>query len=392
VLLSLPVEEESMRVSNDSTLEGTIDDSTALLSSTFLDFCVKVRNDDPSVLPGPGKPFKIRHLSEKEDMELADALLENNSVTYLELETERYTKSSAEAMAKYVRTSKRLQHIRWNLKWRAEHREVQCEEMLCCLLPAFQDSTSLKELDIDFPFIGGPSNLALENMLTHTQSLRSLSLNCAAGRLEDIAVAAARSGLKKNTTLQELTLAFPRGTMAASPILTSLRNHPLLRRLCLCGQVVDLPGLETLLLSGTSKITELEIYRFSGGLPILGLTNVLRALARRPTLTKLGLRGFRLGRDKARLLQMALCNIPSLQSLILTNFTLGSAGLAELAPALYHNTSIKVLDISENYLSNMESAVIFRDILRRNKTMTALHLSWNSLGIRPALLSVLQRG
>jgi hypothetical protein len=71
-----------MSVSNDSTLAGTVDDSTALLSSsTFLDFCVKVRTDDTSVLPVPGKPFKILHLSEKEDMELADALLENKIVT-----------------------------------------------------------------------------------------------------------------------------------------------------------------------------------------------------------------------------------------------------------------------------------------------------------------------
>jgi hypothetical protein len=106
-----------MSVSNDSTALSTIDDSNrALLSSIFLDFCSKVRKDDPSILPDPGKPFKIRHhhLSEKEGIELADALLENNSVTYLDFETEMYTKSCAEAMAMYVRTSKRLQHIRWS--------------------------------------------------------------------------------------------------------------------------------------------------------------------------------------------------------------------------------------------------------------------------------------
>jgi hypothetical protein len=74
------------------------------LSSTFLDFCAKVRNNDPSILPPPGNPFSIRQLSEKEGMELADALLENNSVTYLELNTATYTKTFAEAMAKYVRT------------------------------------------------------------------------------------------------------------------------------------------------------------------------------------------------------------------------------------------------------------------------------------------------
>ena len=70
-----------MSVLNDST--GAIDDGRGSLSSTFLDFCVKVRNNDPSVLPEPGAPFRIRDLSEKEGPEVADALLENNSVTCL---------------------------------------------------------------------------------------------------------------------------------------------------------------------------------------------------------------------------------------------------------------------------------------------------------------------
>jgi hypothetical protein len=65
-----------------------------------------VRNSDPSILLPPGRPFIINNLSESEPMELSDALLENNSVAYLKLDTEKYTKSSSEAMAKYVRTSK----------------------------------------------------------------------------------------------------------------------------------------------------------------------------------------------------------------------------------------------------------------------------------------------
>jgi hypothetical protein len=151
-------------------------------------------------------------------------------------------------------------------------------------------------------------------------------------------VAAARSGLKKNTTLRELTLEFPPDQTPVSPLLTSLRDHPLLQRLCLRGHVGDLTGLETLLLSDTSKITELEIDRCYGRPRMMGLTHVLQALGRRPTLTKLILRDCRLGRDETRLLQMALCNTPSLQGLALTHNTLGSAELAELAPALYHNT------------------------------------------------------
>jgi hypothetical protein len=59
---------------NDST--GTGDGP--LLSSKFLELCAKVRNSDPSVLPEPGQPLRISRLSEKEVMELADALLEKH--------------------------------------------------------------------------------------------------------------------------------------------------------------------------------------------------------------------------------------------------------------------------------------------------------------------------
>jgi hypothetical protein len=145
---------------------------------------------------------------------------------------------------------------------------------------------------------------------------------------------------------------------------------------------MDLTGLETLLLSDTSKITELNIkgYKYNGRPPAIGLTHVLQALARRPTLTKLELLDCPLGRDEAILLQMALCNVPSLHFLALRSRSLETAALAELAPALYHNTSIKVLDLSGNSLDGMESAEFLRNIIGRNKTITALDLSGNRFG------------
>jgi hypothetical protein len=365
----------------DSTSTG---DSVSL-SSAFLEACAKVRNNDPSIMPELGKPFKIRRLSEREGIELADALLENTSVTYLELVTAEYTKSSAEAMAKYVRSSKRLQSFRWNGQWGRDDRELRYpQEIICCFLAAIEESTSLEELDMELPREAGSSHLAFESMLKHTQSLRSLTLICHGG-LGDIAVAAVRSGLENNTTLRELTLDFSSaGATTVSPILTSLRDHPLLRRLCLRGYGVDLTGLETVLLSKTSKITALDIHGVHGyfrGPPIMGSTHVLQALARHPTLTKLGLRLWPLRRDKERLRRMALCNIPNLHILVLGAFTLGSVGLAELAPALYRNTSIKVLDMSENNLNDMESAELLRDILHSsNETITALDLSGNAFG------------
>jgi hypothetical protein len=364
-----------MSVSTDSTALSTIDDGRAVLSSTFLDFCVKVRKDDPSILPEPGQPFNIRRMSEREGIELADALLENTSVTDLELDT----KDSAEAMAKYVRTSKYLQRINWV---GAYQRSLQGEDIIiCCLLLAIQESTSLKVLNMELPFPGRPSYLALENMLTYTQTVQSLSLHIPPGHID---VTAISSGLKKNTTLRELTLRFsydnPQGATDVSHILTRLCDHPLLRRLCLRGPVVDLTGLEALLLSDTSKITELEINRSSASLLIIGIKSVLRALARRPTLTKLMLRAVRLDRDEGRELAVFLCKNPNLQTLVLRKGTLGRARLAELAPALYRNTSIKVLDISDNALNDMESAELLRDIIRRNKTMTTLNLSANAFG------------
>jgi hypothetical protein len=179
---------------DDCTVAG---DGVSL--STFLEFCAKVRKDDSSVLPEPGVLLRISHLSEKANIELADALLENTNVTYLELETENYTKNAVQAMAKYVRTSKRLQRIRCDRDPRLLN---QLEETICCFLSAIQESTSLKELHIDFPLMVGPSNLAFENVLTHTQSLRSLSIIYPIDILDDTAVAAAWPGLKKNTTLR----------------------------------------------------------------------------------------------------------------------------------------------------------------------------------------------
>jgi Ran GTPase-activating protein (RanGAP) involved in mRNA processing and transport len=139
------------------------------------------------------------------------------------------------------------------------------------------------------------------------------------------------------------------------------------------------------LLSETSRITELEIDVLEIDMscnspPTMGLTRVLRALALHPALTKLVLRRCPLGHDEVGLLRMVLDNISSLHTLVLTSRTLGSAALAELAPALYQNTSIKELDLSGNGLNNMESASILRDVIRSNKIMTTLDLSRNSFG------------
>jgi hypothetical protein len=348
----------------------------------FLDFLRKIRNNDPSILPEAGKPFKIPRMCESEGIELAGALLENTSVTYLQLETRNYEKkvAFAEAMAKYVRTSRHLQHIRWL----GECTDFQSrQEIFTDFMPAMYDSTSLKELEIKFSLRGRPAKLAIEHMLTYSKSLRSLTLVCEMHVLEDIVVAAgaaAQSGLKNKITLRELTLEIPRSAFSETPSLTILRYLPQLRKLCLNGIVTNLTGLGTMLLSDTCNITELEIYRSEIWLPMKSFQPVLRALARRPALTKLTLHRFSLGWFEARLLRMSLCNMSSLHTLVLEDNDLGSARLASLAPALYHNTSIQVLDLSWNKLDDMKSAKLLRDILLRNRTIATLNVSGNKFG------------
>jgi hypothetical protein len=92
-------------------------------------------------------------------------------------------------MAEYLRNSKCLQRIGWTGIYIHHCSSVRRNALVfACISRKY----SLKELDIDFPLVRGPSNLALESMLKHTQSLRSL-LVCPDGVLKDIAVAAAAS-------------------------------------------------------------------------------------------------------------------------------------------------------------------------------------------------------
>jgi len=310
-----------------------------------------------------------------------------------------FAKSSAEAMTACVRASKRLQRMRARTRCQVRNATMQLrDEMLCCFLSAIQESTSLMELHMESPRVGEPANLAFENALTRTQSLRSLSLSCPDGLTEDMAVAAARSGLKNNTTLRELALECSWRATTVSPTLTSLRDHPLLRRLCVHGHAADLTGLETVLLSDNSKITELDI---DAGLWIVrgeprptakGSTRALRALGRRPTsLTKLRVRHCPLGRDEARQLAMVLRNSPNSQNLDLQCCALGSVGLSELAPALCSNASIKELDLSRNEI-RVESAKLLRDIIRLNKTTTTLVLSGNYFDATPGSVECIAEG
>ena len=67
-------------------------------------------------------------------------------------------------------------------------------------------------------------------------------------------------------------------------------------------------------------------------------------------------------------------------------------GLAEIAPALYRNTSIKTLALSSNGLDDIESANALRELFRRNKTITSLCLAENVFGPNAAAVRSIVEG
>jgi Ran GTPase-activating protein (RanGAP) involved in mRNA processing and transport len=63
-----------------------------------------------------------------------------------------------------------------------------------------------------------------------------------------------------------------------------------------------------------------------------------------------------------------------LQSLKVNRTALGSAGLAEIAAGLYRNTTLKLLNLSDNNLGDLTSAKTLKDLLRRNKSLATLSI------------------
>lgn len=348
------------------------------VSSTFLQCCVRLRADDPTVLPRKGAPFVInRKLSERESIELTNALLQNTNIQSISLNVDHYTSKSAETMGKYLRGSKHLQRVRLEGRPFPDVNLQRHKQVFSILLRALQESTSLKEISIHNLEIGMLANNSLETFLARTPSLQKLHLLSTHRALYREEIVALQSALTKSTTLQALSLAdWPASTL--SSILASLHNHPNLQTLHLNGCAEELTGLDTLLKSRHSKITELLISG-NGGAPS-GLSAVLHELGRKTTLTKLSITNCSLSRASMNQLETVLRRNKSLESFVLQSGFLPTADLAEISPSLCRHEFIKSLDVSQNHLDNFESVSLLRDVLRSNKTITKLDVSGNGFG------------
>jgi hypothetical protein len=396
---------------------------SASLSPTFLSACAKLRANDPSVLPGRNSFFTIRGgLSEAENIAIAEALTQSTAVSSLQLDLNslRYSVKAAEAMGEYLLSSIHLQRVDLFWDW---HKDSQ--KALSILLRALQDSTSVKELRLlrrECHNAGSESTVG--------QDLTSLLLLMPNLRNMDVGTNERRSFPAKNETLQDLTLTNHRSSNLTYILQCLGHSCPTtLRTLCIqlhegdltgldtCSSITelileyrifrsyrlgrgfelhedDLTGLDTLIKSKHSNITELIL---DGGIYrsyrlVRGFENLLRALERKNTLTKLEMRDFPLSLDQVRDLQMVLRNQKKLQTLALRRNSLESAHLAEIAAGLEQHMSITTLDLSGNNFNDMDSAVILRNIIHGNKSIAKLDLSYNSFGIRPEAVRCVAMG
>jgi Ran GTPase-activating protein (RanGAP) involved in mRNA processing and transport len=99
-----------------------------------------------------------------------------------------------------------------------------------------------------------------------------------------------------------------------------------------------------------------------------------------------------LSRDKVQQLKAALRHNMELQYHDLASSALGSAGLTEIAPLLYRNTSIKALNLTNNGLHDIDSANVLRELMHRNKTIVSLCIARNAFGISVAAVRSIAEG
>jgi Ran GTPase-activating protein (RanGAP) involved in mRNA processing and transport len=380
---------------------------TTYASSVFSGFCADLREDDPTVLPSTGSPFKIRAgLTESQYIELSAALLESSAVKRLELDVYALTEGSAQAIGKYLRASKFLVSVSLDEGWAPatafEDRSAWWRNqhtVLTILLRSLRKCVSLEELSVKNRELGRASH-ELKAFLIHTKSLRKLTVSTS---LPPVEWGRVQLGLSMNTTLVELALLdnflYGDGQVAynVAPIPKSLHNHPSLKTLRLEACRGEVTGIENLMISEKSKITQVVI-SFQGANylePAVRLTSdtgTLLALARYTKLTRLDISDCELSRDCMKQLCNVLRSNPHLLSLGLSHTHLMNNCLVELAPALYYNVSLKELDLSRNDLESKASATLIRNILRRNKGITKLNLTGNEFGGTPGAVQCIADG
>jgi hypothetical protein len=368
---------------DDSDEYDDDDDTNFLPASAVPQLCAQLRTNDPSVLPeGPSEVFEP-NVPDSCRLMIAEALLQNTIVRCIGLELENYDELSADAMAKYIAQSKHLLAVDLT-QGSLRH------NFLSTFIDAIGQSNSVNELNLLLNV--GIASESFENLLTRTKILRLLRVYLkGGGPLEEAETAIIASGLSKNASLREIELRDCAET--SRTVVAALRDHPVLEKLTVEG-FSSLVAIDTLLRGKNSQLKELVIENFIGptGEQVVGFESFMQEMGRNTTVLNMAIIGVRLHPDNIQQLKAMLRRNAVLQYLNLSQNALGSAGLAEIAPALYRNTSIQGVDISGNRLDNLASANALRELLRRNKTITRLCMDSNTFGSNVAAVRCIGNG
>jgi Ran GTPase-activating protein (RanGAP) involved in mRNA processing and transport len=375
-------------ISDTSNTHVDAGDIEASVSSSVKELCNQLRTTNPHL--DDNDPICIPysfHYTEAECIAVFKALKENTGLKHLDFgmlfEGHNYTEISELAAAEYVESSKTLQTLFLDV---GINRHSQEREMISLVLRALYRNTSVTTLIINARNVRFAS-VAFQELLTCTQTLRKLQIMGSeydVDAFNEVQITAIISGFANNTTLRDLEF---KGWREADlvPVLSALQRHPALKKILFSAKswYDDLPslsGLDDFLRSQNSTVQELVLEQVT---PTVGLHSVLRELERNTTVTNLAIRDSVLSREIVQQVKVVLRQNTVLQSLDLTSrdsSALGSTGLAEIAPVLYRNRSIKTLDLSSNSLDDIESANVLRELLRRNKTITNICLAANTFG------------
>jgi hypothetical protein len=369
----------------------------------FARVVAQLRTNDASLFTGANlKNRNLVILSSVPDpvrVEVAEALTQNTVVRRIALQPHDYKKISADAMAKYLRQSKHLLYVDlmgdsltlFELLIGATF-GFRRERALCTFIEAIGQSTSVQGLRLMNLGLGSAS-ASFENLLTQTKTLRHLRVDLEKQwPLTEAETAAIASGFSKNSTLREIVLVDWQET-GLTPVLTALRDHPMLEKLQVDG-FSSFTGMDALLHGKNSQLKELMIARLQESTveQLVGFESFMLKMGRNTTILKMLIAGVPLSRDNTQQLKAMLHRNTVLQDLDLTGDALGSVGLAEIAPALYRNTSIQGLDVSKNGLDDLVAANALRELLRRNKTITRLYMNNNAFGSNVAFVRCIADG
>ena len=203
-------------------------------------------------------------------------------------------------------------------------------------------------------------------------------------KLEDCNISSASAvsivrSLEHNTSLEELDLSWNSQLAEGNSEAVGCAIETMLnvnRKL----KVLNLHGCRHPIAMGLAHnfLTELNFGGFTYTAPTDNITgegwkHMFMALCNNTSLKKLDISSNKLGREEAvALAEMLSCN-KSLTELNLRRCAVPEAGLRRIARGLFHNTSLKMLDISHNNLG-MEEAVALAEMLSCNKSLTELNL------------------